>query len=79
MADLARDRLRLDRLMPQRLRSNFFPLRCAHSSRNKKSFPFDVLRCATTRARVRPRSSPALSIAIEAAVVAGSKTAKQEK
>jgi uncharacterized protein (DUF736 family) len=74
MADLARDRLRLDRLEPQRLRSNFFPLRWRAFLARQKSVPSGVLRCASSGA-ASIVSGP--SIAIEAAVVAGSKTAKR--
>jgi hypothetical protein len=78
MADLARDRLRLDRLGPQRRRVDFLPLRFAHSSRNKKLSPppsSAVLRPEDGCGGDRPRPL----IAIEAAVVAGSKTATKEK
>src|SRR5215468_3128576 len=57
MADLARDRLRLDRLESQRRRVDFFPLR-KRIPRETKSLPAAVLRCAAA-ARVRRRSSPA--------------------
>jgi uncharacterized protein (DUF736 family) len=64
--------------MPQRLRLNFLPLRCAHSSRDKKVSP------PASSAALRPARGAASivsgsSIAIEAAVVAGSKTAQGDK
>jgi hypothetical protein len=77
MADLARDRLRLDRLEPQRLLPNFFPLRAPRAFlAQQKSLASGVLRCAPSSAAARVSGH---SIAIEAAAVAGSKTAKKEK
>jgi hypothetical protein len=78
MADLARDRLRLDRLGRNAVGETFFPWAKAHSSRSKKV----SRRRPPLRSGPRAGASsivPGLSIAIEAAVVAGSKTAKKEK
>jgi hypothetical protein len=73
MADLARD----GRLEPQRRPRDFFPLRKRIPRETKKS----RLRRPPLALRqgVRRRSSPAFAIAIEAAAVAGSKTANKEK
>jgi len=64
-------RLRLDRLGRNAARRTFFPCARAHSSRNNK-----VLRTASSASlRSVPDAAPiasGLSIAIEAAVVAGS-------
>jgi uncharacterized protein (DUF736 family) len=74
--DLAEDRLRLDRLSRNAVGSTFFPWAKAHSSRGKKVSP------PSSSAALRPRTGassivPGLPIAIEAAVVAGSKTARR--
>ncbi len=87
--DLAEERLRLDHLAATPP-GDFLPLGCAHSSRDKKLArlaSFATLRPAVpTPSRERdgdPRAGAApiasgLLIAIEAAMVAGSKTANKE-
>jgi hypothetical protein len=83
--DLAKGRLRLDRLGRNGAGSTFFPCRrCRHSSRGKKASPRDAgVSPPPSSALLRPvpgASSIAfgLWIAIEAAMVAGSKTAKEK-
>jgi uncharacterized protein (DUF736 family) len=87
--DLAGNRLRLDRLSHNAAGSTFFPWAKAHSSRGKKVFPpasaaaLRPLGHPIAQARWRPRPAgapsivPGLPIAIEAAVVAGSKTPRR--
>jgi hypothetical protein len=72
--DLAEDRLRLDRLRRNAVGKTFFPWAYAHSSRDKKVLPLASSADAPARRRVRRRSSFGSPIAIEAAMVAGSKT-----
>jgi uncharacterized protein (DUF736 family) len=73
---LAEDRLRLDRLNRNVVRSTFFPWAEAHSSRRKKVPP------TTSSAALRPTSGCGVDrrrplIAIEAAMVADSKSARR--
>ena len=82
--DLAEDRLRLDRLSRNAVGSTFFPWAFGPFLARQETRPREggglaavILRCAAARKRVRRRSSSACSIAIEAAVVAGSKTARR--
>jgi hypothetical protein len=78
MADLARDRLRLDRLSRNACGETFFP--CASRiPRETRNFPLQrpPLRCGPRAGAASIVSGPL--IAIEAAVVAGSKHSKKEK
>src|SRR5690348_3709090 len=71
--DLAEDRLRLDRLSRNTVGVTFFPWAKAHSSRKARKSRRQRPPLRYGPYRVRRRSSSALQIAIEAAVVAGSK------
>ncbi len=71
--DLAEDRLRLDRLSRNAGGSTFFPWAQAHSSRGQESPSAAILRCAPARGAGASSIASGLPIAIEAAVVAGSK------
>jgi uncharacterized protein (DUF736 family) len=86
--DLAEGRLRLDRLNRNGVGGTFFPWAChparkrargprfAHSSRGNKSLPAAILRCASAQVGAASIAF-GFQIAIEAAVVAGSKTARR--
>ena len=75
--DLAEGRLRLDRLNRNGGRIDFLPLGFAHSSRGQESLTAAILRCAVAQAGAASIAF-GFQIAIEAAVVAGSKTAKEK-
>jgi uncharacterized protein (DUF736 family) len=70
--DLAEGRLRLDRLNRNGGRIDFLPLGFAHSSRGQESLTAAILRCAAAQAGAASIAF-GFQIAIEAAVVAGSK------
>jgi uncharacterized protein (DUF736 family) len=74
--DLAEGRLRLDRLNRNGGRIDFLPLGFAHSSRGQESLTAAILRCAAAQAGAASIAF-GFQIAIEAAVVAGSKTARR--
>ena len=75
--DLAEGRLRLDRLNRNGGRIDFLPLGFAHSSRGPRKSPAAILRCAAAQAGAASIAF-GFQIAIEAAVVAGSKQAKEK-
>ena len=74
--DLAEGRLRLDRLNRNGGRIDFLPLGFAHSSRGQESLTAAILRCAAAQAGAASIAF-GFQIAIEAAVVAGSETARR--
>ena len=71
--DLAEGRLRLDRLSRNGSGATFFPWPPAIPRGSQESPAAAILRCAPASELVRRRSPSGLQIAIEAAVVAGSK------
>jgi hypothetical protein len=73
---LAEGRLRLDRLSRNGGGSTFFPWAEAHSSRGKK-LPPPPSSAALRPTKVASSSAPGLPIAIEAAMVAGSKQTRR--
>jgi hypothetical protein len=73
--DLAEGRLRLDRL-DATVAQNFLPLGVPPIPREPRKFRAAVLRCAAAASGASPIAF-GLQIAIEAAVVAGSKTARR--
>jgi hypothetical protein len=73
--DLAEDRLRLDRLAATAAQ-NFLPLGVPPIPRETRKFRAAVLHCVPSASGASPIAS-GLQIAIEAVVVAGSKTARR--
>jgi hypothetical protein len=74
--DLAEDRLRLDRLAATAAQ-NFLPLGVPPIPRESRKFRAAVLHCVPVRQADASPIASGLQIAIEAAVVAGSKTARR--
>jgi hypothetical protein len=71
--DLAKGRLRLDRLSRNGVGATFFPWPSAIPRGSQESLVAAILRCAPARGAGASSIASGLQIAIEAAVVAGSK------
>ena len=78
LADLARGRLRLDRLSRNVVGKTFFPWARAHSSRKQESLSAVILRFRSGPRAGASSIVPGSSIAIEAAVVAGLRNSKEK-